>query len=150
MARRSLRPLTTIIIASALPLLTGSACKKDPPPVVDAGPAPTPTPADTTPTDFQPLSDDAGADTGVDAGTKPVWHGPAINSNVARLKVCCNQLSAQAKQLGNSPEGGMLQQAAAQCNVAATQAGPNGNAPELGAIRMLLQGKNIPNACAGF
>jgi hypothetical protein len=147
---RSLRPLTTLVIASFLPLLTGSACKKEPPPVVDAGPAPTPTPADTTPTDFQPLTDDAGADAGTDAGTKPKWTGPAQNGNVARLKLCCAQLSAQAKQLGNSPEGGMLQQAANQCNIAATQAGPNGNAPELGAIRMLLQGKNVPNACGNF
>lgn len=147
---RSLRPLTTLVIASFLPLLTGSACKKELPPVVDAGPAPTPTPADTTPTDFQPISDDAGADAGTDAGTKPKWTGPAQNGNVARLKQCCAQLSGQAKQLANSPEGGMLQQAAAQCNVIATQAGPSGNAPELGAIRMLLQGKNIPNACAGF
>ena len=148
---RSVRPLTTLVIASMLPLLTASSCKKDPPAVVDAGPAPTPTPADTTPTDFQPLSDDAGADTGVDAGQKPHWTGPAQNGNVARLKVCCAQLSSQAKTLGtNSPEGGMLMQAAAQCNTIATQAGPNGNAPELGAIRLLLQGKNVPNACGNF
>ena len=146
---RSVRPLASLIVASLLPLL--AACPKKDPPPIDAGPAPIPTPADTTPTDFQPLSaDDAGADAGLDAGSKPKWTGPAQNSNVARLKVCCAQLSSQAKQLGNSPEAGMLQTAATQCNTIATQAGPNGNAPELGAIRLLLQGKNVPNACGNF
>jgi hypothetical protein len=117
---------------------------------VDAGVAPVPTPADTTPTDFQPISDDAGADAGTDAGTKPHWTGPAQNTNVTRLKQCCAQLSSQAKQLGNSPEAGMLMTAAAQCNASAGAIAPGQNAPEFGAIRTLLQGKNVPAVCAGF
>jgi hypothetical protein len=131
-----------------VPLL--AACpKKEPPPPVDAGVAPAPTPSATE--DFQPLTDDAGADAGVDAGpAKPTWHGTPTNTNVARLKQCCAQLSAQAKQLGNSPEAGFFTQAAAQCNTTAAQVGPTGNAPELGIIRTLLQGKTVPAACAGF
>jgi hypothetical protein len=131
-----------------VPLL--AACpKKEPPPPLDAGyVAPVPTPSATE--DFAPLTDDAGADAGVDAGQKPKWTGPAVNTNVARLKQCCAQLSAQAKQLGNSPEAGFFTTAAAQCNATAAQVGPSGNAPELGVIRTLLQGKTVPNACAGF
>lgn len=76
--------------------------------------------------------------------------GTGGNTNVARLKQCCNQLAIQAKAMPNSPEGGLFQQAAAQCNAMAASLGPNGNAPELGAIKTLLAGRNIPAVCAGF
>ncbi len=83
-----------------------------------------------------------------DKGAAP--SGPATNTNVARLKQCCNQLAIQAKAMPNSPEGGLFQQAAAQCNAMASALGPNANAPELGAIKTLLAGRNIPAVCAGF
>ncbi len=83
-----------------------------------------------------------------DKGAPPAGGGG--NTNVARLKQCCNQLAIQAKAMPNSPEGGLFQQAAAQCNAMASALGPNANAPELGAIKTLLAGRNIPAVCAGF
>ena len=71
-------------------------------------------------------------------------------SNLARLRQCCAALAAEAKRLGSSPEGGMLNSAAAQCNTLVTAAGPTGTAPELGALRTALAGRNVPNICAGF
>jgi len=76
--------------------------------------------------------------------------GTGGNTNVARLKQCCNQLAIQAKAMPNSPEGGLFAQAAAQCNATAASLGPNVNAPELGALKTLLAGRNIPAVCAGF
>jgi hypothetical protein len=85
----------------------------------------------------------------IDEGAKPAAGGGG-GGNVARLKQCCAQLSAEAKRLGPSPEAGLLNNAAAQCMAIAAAAGPNGTAPELGAIRTLLAGRNIPPICAGF
>lgn len=76
--------------------------------------------------------------------------GTGGNTNVARLKQCCNQLAIQAKAMPNSPEGGLFAQAAAQCNATAASLGPNANAPELGALKTLLAGRNLPAVCAGF
>lgn len=76
--------------------------------------------------------------------------GGGTSTNMARLKQCCNQLAIQAKAMANSPEGGVLAQAAAQCNATVAALGPNANAPELGAIKTLLAGRNIPAVCAGF
>jgi len=72
------------------------------------------------------------------------------NNSLARLRECCNQLSADAKRLGASPEAGVLASAAAQCIATVNAAGPNGTAPELGLIRNLLAGRNLPPMCAGF
>lgn len=79
-----------------------------------------------------------------------VQAGQAGSGNMARLQQCCNQLAAEAKRLGSSPEGGMLNGAAAQCSTIVKAAGPNGTAPELGAIRTLLAGRNVPAVCSGF
>lgn len=133
---------------SAVPLL--AACpKKDTPAVVDAAPPPPPPVEDAAPLVLVPVEEDAGADAGADAGPKK-YTGPAGNANVARLKQCCAALGTQAKQLGASPEAGMLQQAAAQCSAMAGQAGATGNAPELGVLRTLLAGRTVPAVCAGF
>jgi hypothetical protein len=92
--------------------------------------------------------EDAG-DPDADAA-KPKYTGPAVNTNVARLKQCCNALAAEGKRMGSSPEAGMFTAAAAQCSATAAQIGPTGTAPELGAIRGLLAGRNVPAVCAGF
>lgn len=145
----SLSPRRTIFalaIFSAMPLLV--ACPKKDPPVVDAGLPPAPV-EDVVTTNLAPMEEDAeaGADADADA---PVYKGPAVNTNVARLKQCCNALATNAKQLGSSPEASMLVAAAAQCSAMAAQIGPTGNAPELGTLRAMLQGKNVPAVCAGF
>ena len=145
----SLSPRRTIFalcIFSALPLLV--ACPKKDPPVVDAGPPPPPA-EDTGTTMLVPMEEDSGA-MDADADAKPKYTGPAVNTNVARLKQCCNQLTIQAKAMGSSPEAGMFSSAAAQCNAMAAQAGATGTAPELGVLRGLLAGRTIPAACAGF
>jgi hypothetical protein len=72
------------------------------------------------------------------------------SNSLARLRECCNQLSAEARRLGASPEAGVLASAAAQCVATVNAAGPNGTAPELGLIRNLLAGRNLPAVCAGF
>jgi hypothetical protein len=96
------------------------------------------------------MVDDGGADAADAADAKPKFTGPAVNTNVARLKQCCAQLNNEATRLGNAPEAGMLKSAAAQCNTLATQVGPGGNAPELNVLRGLLAGRTLPAACAGF
>lgn len=138
--------LFALAASSAIPLL--AACpKKETPAIVDAAPPPPPV-EDAAPLVLVPVEEDAGVDAGADAGPKK--YGPAVNANVARLKQCCAALGAQAKQLGASPEAGMLQQAAAQCSAMAGQAGASGNAPELGVLRTLLAGRTVPAVCAGF
>lgn len=145
----SSRSLFAIALFGALPLLTACPKKETPPPVVDAGPPPAP--VDTTPTVIVPLEEDAGVDAGEDAGVDAGHKGPAVSTNVTRLKQCCGQLRTQAKALGASPEAGMLNAAAAQCDTTATQFGKSGgNAPELGVIKGLLAGRNIPAICSGF
>lgn len=145
----SLSPRRTIFalaIFSAMPLLV--ACPKKDPPVVDAGPPPAPV-EDVVTTNLEPLEEDAeaGADADADA---PRYTGPAVNTNVARLKQCCAALQKEATRMGSSPEAAMIASAAAQCSVLASQVGPTGNAPELGTLRTMLQGRNVPAVCAGF
>jgi hypothetical protein len=144
----SLSPRRTVFflaIFSALPLLV--ACPKKTEPVVDAAPPPPP-PVEEAAAPLVPMEEDAGMD--ADADAKPKYTGPAVNTNVARLKQCCNALNAEGKRLGASPEGATLMSAAAQCSAMAAQAGPTGTAPELGVLRNLLVGRTIPPACAGF
>ena len=139
------RSLFAVAIFSALPLLV--ACPKKEVPQVDAAPPP-PTPEAST-TVLVPMEEDAGEDAdAAEAGKKAT--GPYVPTNVARLRQCCAALRNQAKQLGASPEAGMLTSAAAQCDAMAAQVGPGGTAPELGVLRGLLAGKTIPAACAGF
>jgi len=136
-----------LFLCSVVPLL--AACPKKETPTVDAAPPPPP-PVEDVQTNLIPMEEDAGeADADADAPVKKAT-GPAVNTNVARLKQCCNALSAEAKRMGSSPEAGMFTAAAAQCSTLATQIGPSGNAPELGAIRGLLAGRNVPAVCAGF
>jgi len=139
------RALFAIFVFSALPLLV--ACPKKDPPPVDAAPPPPPDP-DTGATVLVPLEEDAGQD--ADADAKPKFTGTGVNTNVARLKQCCNALNAEAKRLGASPEAGMFSNAAAQCTVIANGVGPQGNAPELGTLKTLLAGRTIPAVCQGF
>jgi hypothetical protein len=139
------RAVLAMFVFCAMPLLV--ACPKKDPPPPDAAPPPPPDP-DTGATVLVPLEEDAGAD--ADADAKKVFTGKPVNTNVARLKQCCNALSAEAKRLGASPEAGMFTNAAAQCTVIANGVGPNGNAPELGTIKTLLAGRTIPAVCAGF
>lgn len=74
----------------------------------------------------------------------------AGGGNLARLKQCCTALANEAKRMGNAPEAGLLNGAAAQCTALVTAAGPTGNAPELNALRGLLAGRPIPAVCSGF
>lgn len=138
------RFIFALAIFSAVPVLV--ACPKKDPPPIDA--APPPPPEDTGTTVLVPMEEDAGqADADADAPKK--W-GPAVNTNVARLKQCCNALAAEAKRMGSSPEAATLNTAAQTCSQMAAQAGPTGTAPELGALRGILAGRTIPAACAGF
>ena len=141
------RTLFALAVCSVVPLIAG--CPKKETPTVDAAPPPPP-PEEDVQTNLVPMEEeDAGdPDTGVDAPVKKA--GTAVNTNVARLKQCCNALSAEAKRMGNAPEAGMFTSAAATCTQLASQIGPSGNAPELGTIRGLLAGRNIPAVCAGF
>ena len=140
------RSMLAVFVFAALPLL--AACPKKETPAFDAGPPPPP-PEDVQ-TVLTEMVEDAG-DMDVDAAdARPKYTGPAVNTNVARLKQCCNALAAEAKRMGSSPEAGMFTAAAAQCNAMAAQIGPGGNAPELGALRGLLAGRNVPNICHGF
>jgi hypothetical protein len=141
------RTALALFFFSAVPLL--AACPEKKPAPVDAAIviAPPPEPPEAAPLQEMP-TDDGGAD--ADADAKPVAKGPGVNTNVARLKQCCNQLAITGKGLGSSPEGAMFVSAAAQCNAMAAQAGPTGTAPELGVLRGLLAGRTIPAACAGF
>jgi hypothetical protein len=150
MARsRSLAPrriFFALAVCSVVPLL--AACPKKETPTVDAAPPPPP-PVEDVQTNLIPMEEDAGEpDTGPDV--KPKYTGPAVNTNVVRLKQCCNALAAEAKRMGSSPEAGMFSAAATQCSAMAAQAGPTGTAPELGALRGLLAGRNVPAICAGF
>jgi hypothetical protein len=128
----------------SVPLLV--ACpKKETPQPPEAAPPPV---EEASTTNLVPLEEpDAMVEDVVEAGKK---YGPAVPTNVARLKQCCNQLTIQAKAMANSPEGGMFQQAATQCNTMAASLGPNAQAPEMGAIKAVLAGRNIPAVCAGF
>lgn len=82
-----------------------------------------------------------------DGGATAVAGG---NNSLARLRQCCAALGAQAKQLGSSPEAGLIQTAAAQCMALVNAAGPNGNAPEISAIKTMLAGRQLPAVCAGL
>ncbi len=145
MSRPLRRSVFALAIFSAMPLLV--ACPKKDPPAPDAAPPP-PEP-DTGPTVIAPLEEDAGTPD-ADAEAGPKLTGKPVNTNVARLKQCCAQLSSEAKRLGSSPEAGFFSSAAQQCMTMATQAGSTGNVPELGALRTLLAGRTIPPICAGF
>jgi hypothetical protein len=139
------RTVFALAIFSAMPLLV--ACPKKPDPVPDAAPPPPPVEEAST-TVLVPIEEDAAVDVAPDVVKKAT--GPAVNTNVARLKQCCNALAAEAKRLGNAPEAATLASAAQQCSVLATQAGPSGTAPELGVLRGILAGRTIPAPCAGF
>jgi hypothetical protein len=133
---------------SALVLL--AACK-EPPAAATFDAAPAPVPTDAAPTVLVPLDEDAGIV--VDASRPPVRHaGSGLTSNQARAKQCCNELRAQAKTLGASPEANILTGFAAQCDMVAMQMGPTsgGQAPEFGALRQLLKGHTIPGICNGL
>lgn len=139
------RVLFVLALTGVIPFLAG--CPKKETPVVDAG-APPPPPTETQ-TQLVPMEEDAGTPD-ADAEAGPVWRGPAVNPNVARIQACCNALAAQGKQNANTPEGQMILSAAAQCNQAAKHVGPNGTAPEMAVVRQLLAGKTLPSACAGL
>lgn len=142
------RTVFVLAIFSAVPLL--AACPKKEQPTVDAAPPPPPAPVEDVQTTLVEMVEDAGSAVADADAAKPKYTGPAVNTNVARLKQCCNALAAEAKRMGNSPEAGMFSSAAAQCNLMASQFGPSGTAPELGALRNLLAGRTIPAPCAGF
>lgn len=140
------RTALALVVASAVPFLTG--CPKKETPTVDA--APPPAPPEEVQTTLLPMEEVAvELDAGEDATVKKAA-GPAVNSNVARFKQCCSALAAEAKRMGSSPEAGMFSSAATQCSAMATQVGPSGDAPELGPIRALLAGRKVPAVCAGF
>ncbi len=145
-AFRRIAPVLALALGLAI-----AACKKDPPPVPDAGPPPAPSPAPTASalTDLQPMEpEDAGVDSGVDAGKKPT--GPAVNPNVAKLKQCCAAIGAEAKRNAATVEGGMMAAAAVQCNILASQAGASGNSPEITAVKNAMKGRALPAVCAGL
>lgn len=137
-----------LALSGVLPILSGCPKKEDPQPIVfDAAPPPPPPSAE--PVDLAPL-EDAGVeeeDADADAG-KPK---PGVNVNVARVRQCCNAISAQGKALGASPEGATLMGIAASCNAAAAQLSPNSTGVELAAVRQVLKaGKALPAICSGL
>jgi hypothetical protein len=139
------RVLFVLACTGVIPFLAGCPEKKTPV-IIDAGAPPPEVP---TQTNLVPMEEDAGTPD-ADAEAGPVYKGPGVNPNVARLQQCCNALAAQGKQNANSPEGQMILSAAAQCSAAAKNVGPNGTAPEMATIRQLLKGKTLPAACAGL
>lgn len=147
MALNPRRALFALAVFSALPLLTACPKKETPQPPEAAAPPPE---VDSGPTVLEPMEEDAGEDAGEDADAGKKLTGKPVNTNVARLKQCCNQLSIQAKAMPNTPEGGLFQQAAAQCSTMASSLAPGASAPEMGAIKTILAGRNIPAVCAGF
>lgn len=76
----------------------------------------------------------------VDPGLKTGKPGGGGGGNLA---ACCAAITTAAKQLGASPEAGVLLGAAAQCQALAAQAAA-GNSPELGALKAALGGRSIP------
>ena len=145
-SRRARYTLAAVALFSA-PLLV--ACPKKEPPTPDAA-APPPPEVEASTLTLTPLEEDAGADAADAADAAKKATGPGVSTNVARLRQCCGQLRTQAKPIATSPEGAMLNQAAAQCDVLASQAGPGANAPELGILRTALAGRNLPPICQGF
>jgi hypothetical protein len=85
-----------------------------------------------------------------DPSMKGTKAGAGGSATIARLRQCCSALANEAKRLGNAPEAGLLNGAAAQCVTIVNAAGPTGTAPELNAIRTMLAGRNIPPVCAGL
>lgn len=65
------------------------------------------------------------------------------------LGQCCAALAAEAKRLGNSPEAGVLAQAAAQCSALAGKGGTT-NSPEVAVLKTMLAGRKVPPVCAGL
>jgi len=143
--RRIPRTLFVLALVGVIP--TVASCQKKPEVViVDAGPPPAPV---ETAAQLVAMEEDAGvADADAEAG--PVFRGPAVNANIARVKACCNALASQAASQKNTPEGAMVMSAAAQCNAAAGHLAPNGTAPELAVMRQLLVGKTVPPLCQGL
>lgn len=141
------RTLLLIAVTAMVPLL--AACPKKETPSVEPPPAPEPTPEPETTVLVPVVEDEAEEDAGADAA--PVKNaGKAVNPNVARLRQCCNALTAEAKRMGASPEAGMIMSAATQCNGMAAQAAGTGSAPELGVLTGLLSGRTLPPICSGF
>jgi hypothetical protein len=140
------RTLFFLTFAVGLPAVILGCPKKPTPAVEDSGP-PTPPPAPDV-TELAPLTDDGGDDGPAEAEAGKKWTGPGLNPNQQKIKVCCNAMRAQAKQLGaGSPEAFQLNALAAQCDVLATQVGPQGNAPEFNQLRQMLKSVKLPPAC---
>src|SRR4051812_3348540 len=93
---RARRVLFVLALTGVVPFLAG--CPKKETLVIDAGAPPPPV---ETNTQLVPMEEDAGAPD-ADADAPPVYKGPGVNANVARLQQCCNALAAQAKQNANS------------------------------------------------
>ncbi len=140
----------TLAVVGLVPWL--AACpKKDPPPVVDSGAAPSATVVDVPDTgDFLPLELDSGTDSGDSGDSGKKATGPYVPPNVARIRQCCGQIQQQAKALGASPEAGMLLGLSAQCNVAANALQTNPNAPEVAIFKQAMAGRTLPPVCQGF
>lgn len=145
--RRIPRALFILAIVGIVPTVATACSKKPDPVIIDAGPPPAPV---ETATQLVAMEEDAGAQADADAEAGPVFRGPAVNPNVARVKACCTALANQGKSQANTPEGAMVMSAAAQCSAAAAHLAPNGTAPELATMRQLLAGKQIPPICQGL
>lgn len=149
MKKRSL-PFTLFVLglSGVLPVLAG--CPKEQPAPVIFDAAPPPPVESTAPVDLMPLEDAGLEEEDADADAAPKKAG--VNVNVARVRQCCNAISALAKGLGASPEAGILNGAAASCNVAASQLSPNSTGAELAPVRAMIKqsGKAIPGVCSGI
>lgn len=133
------RTLVFVALTLGLPVLL-VGCPKKPPPVVDAGPPP---PASTTITELAPIEDAGDEADAADGDGGRHYSGGGGGPN-AKVLACCNALAAQAKKLGNSPEGFQLNALAQQCTVAA-----KGNAPEFAGLFAAIRSKNVPG-CQGL
>jgi hypothetical protein len=119
--------------------------KKAPPMLVDeAGPPPASVP---TVTELAPLVDEAGVEDAAPEAAPKKYTGPAINPNQQKIAQCCAAMRAQAKLLGQSPEGFQLNAAAMYCDTVEKQVGPLGTAPEFAQIRAMLKTVKLPSAC---
>lgn len=143
---RARRTLFALLFVSAMPIFVLGCPKKDVPPAVDAAPPPPEVDANITlgPPE-EDASDAADATDANEAGKH--WTGPAVNDNKSKIIACCSRISAQAAQLGNTPEAFQLKSLAAGCMALAGQVGPGGNAPEFAAVRGFLAQAKLPGGC---
>jgi hypothetical protein len=143
------RGFAFVAMVISVPVLLLGCPKKEAPMSQEDAAAPAPlAPSAPAVTELAPVVEDAGEDADAAEASPPKkWTGPALSANQAKIKVCCNAMRSQAKQLGASPEGYQLNTMAMQCDAFVVQIGPQGTAPELSQFREVLKNIKLPAAC---